>query len=120
MIAVTHSWTKDLDDIPMFNKLNEEIGVKIVWEQIRSGWDEKKNTVLASGDVPDVFIGWGITDSDIAAFINVFMPLNSLIESYAPNITRMFNEQPDVKALATAVDGNIYGSFNNSAQTEQL
>jgi len=109
VIAVTHSWTKDLDDIPMFNKLNKEIGVKITWEQIRSGWDEKKNTVLASGDVPDVFIGWGISDSDIAAFSNVFMPLNSLIESHAPNITRMFNEQPDVKALATAVDGNIYG-----------
>lgn len=109
VIAVTHSWTKDLDEIPMFNKLNEEIGVKITWEQVRSGWDEKKNTILASGDVPDAFIGWGINDSDISTFSNVFMPLNDLIDTHAPNITRMFKEQPDVKALATANDGNIYG-----------
>jgi len=109
VIAITHSWTKDLNEIPMFNKLAEEIGVKIEWEQVRSGWDEKKNTILASGDVPDAFIGWGINDSDISTFSNVFMPLNDLIEKHAPNIKRMFEEQPDVKALATANDGNIYG-----------
>ena len=46
VIAITHAWTKDLDEIPMFNKLNEEIGVNITWEQVRSGWDEKKTQYL--------------------------------------------------------------------------
>ena len=109
ILVVTHSWTKDMEEIPMFNELNGRLGITVAWEQVRSGWDEKKNTLLASGDVPDVFMGGAISDNDISSFTYLFTPLNDLIDEHAPNIGRMFSERPDVKALATANDGNIYG-----------
>ena len=108
VLAVTHSWTKDLEEIPMLTNLADEVGVTIEWEQIRSGWDEKKNVLLASGDTPDIFIS-AINDGDIASFPNLFLPLNDLIEQYGSNIQRMFSEAPDTKALAMSLDGNIYG-----------
>lgn len=108
VLVCTHSWTKDVSEIPMFEKLAEEVGVTIEWEQVRSGWDEKKNVLLASGDVPDIFIS-AISDSDIAAFPELFVPMNDLIDQYAPNIQRMFEELPNTKSLATSLDGNIYG-----------
>lgn len=37
------------------------------------------------------------------------VPLNALIEQYAPHITAAFAAYPDFRALATAPDGNIYG-----------
>lgn len=55
VLVTTHAWTKDIEDIPSFQELSEKTGVKVVWEQVRSGWEEKKNAILSSGDVPDVF-----------------------------------------------------------------
>lgn len=108
VLVCTHSWTKDLTDIPMFEQAAKEAGVTIEWEQIRSGWDEKKNVLLASGDVPDIFIS-AINDNDIASFPDLFLPMNDLIDQYAPNIQKMFQELPDTRSLATSLDGNIYG-----------
>ena len=36
------------------------------------------------------------------------MPLEDLIEEYAPNITTMFEKYPDIKKTITALDGHIY------------
>jgi putative aldouronate transport system substrate-binding protein len=108
ILVVTHSWTKDVEEIPMFQELADEVGVTIEWEQVRDGWDEKKNIILASGDLPDIFIS-ALNDSDIASFPTLFEPMNQLIEDYAPNIQTMFEELPNTKSLATSLDGNIYG-----------
>ena len=106
--AVIHAWTKDLEELPMIQKSLEVANLEVNWNYVRSGWDEKKTVILASGDVPDVFLGWAINDNDIASFTNVFVPLNDLVEQYAPNIQKMFLETPDLKALATYSDGNLY------------
>src|SRR4029453_4320984 len=39
----------------------------------------------------------------------VFLPLNGLIDQYAPNIKAAMEKEPLLKALNTAPDGNIYG-----------
>ena len=106
--AVIHSLTKDLEEMPMIQNSLEAANIEVNWNYVRSGWDEKKNTILASGDVPDVFLGWGINDNDIASFSNLFVPLNDLIDEYCTNIQIMFAETPDLKALATDPQGNIY------------
>jgi len=38
----------------------------------------------------------------------VFLPLEDLIERYAPNIARFFEENPDARRTAMASDGSIY------------
>ena len=37
-----------------------------------------------------------------------FVPLNDLIERYAPNLTRILDENPVIRNFITAPDGNIY------------
>lgn len=38
----------------------------------------------------------------------LLIPLDGLIEQYAPNIQKMFEERPDIKKSITATDGHIY------------
>ncbi|WP_165444950.1 extracellular solute-binding protein [Gracilibacillus phocaeensis] len=106
--AVINAQTLDMEEIPYINDITEEAGVNVDWTLVRSGWEEQKNPILSSGDIPDVFIS-AIADEDIATYESLFLPLNDLIEDHAPNIQRMFDEMPEIKELATSYDGQIYG-----------
>jgi len=76
---------------------------------------EKRNLALASGDYPDVFmlIPWVDQFSQIDLLKygqqGVILPLNDLIDQYAPNIKAALEKFPDFKAFATAPDGKIWG-----------
>ena len=111
VVVVTHALTKDVDEMPHLNAFAEAAGVEIEWEQYRADFLEKKAVVLASGDVPDIFIsGWfeTITDEDFVTFRGIYQPLEDLIPEHAPNVQRMFEEKPELKYLSIAADGHIY------------
>lgn len=59
VLVTTHAWTKDIEDIPSFQELSEKTGVKVVWEQVRSGWEEKKNAILSQRGCAGCFSGRG-------------------------------------------------------------
>lgn len=42
------------------------------------------------------------------AYQGAFLPMNDLIDQYAPNIKKFLEENPEVKRSLTAADGNIY------------
>lgn len=65
------------------------------------------NLMIASKDIPDI-VGGELIDINKYGTEGAFMPLNDLIEQYAPNIKKMLDENPDVKTAITAADGNIY------------
>lgn len=110
-ITSTHPLTKDVTTIAFLKEMEKKANVTIQWEQYKSGWAEKKSVLLASGDVPDLFIGQGtIAESDFAQFKELFQPLNDLLtDTNAPYVMKMFNEKPEMKELSTMPDGNIYG-----------
>ncbi len=110
-IINTHALTKDVTTMAFLAEMEKKTNVKITWEQYKSGWSEKKSVLLASGDVPDLFVGsWTLTDSDISQFKSLFQPLNDMLTiELAPNVTKAFAEHPELKSIATMVDGNIYG-----------
>ncbi|WP_218915143.1 extracellular solute-binding protein [Caldanaerobius polysaccharolyticus] len=109
-IVVKHALTKDVNKMEWLTKMEKDAGVEITWQQISSDWDQKKGTLLASGDIPDLIIGPGaITDSDFSQFPGLFQDLTPLIEKYAPNIQKMFSEHPELKEMSTQPDGKIYG-----------
>lgn len=92
----------------------EKTGIKMKYEYIDgSAWDQKKQLMFASNELPDVFMGGhgGISKVDEIAYGTnggLIIPLNELIEKHAPDIVKMYNDKPEVKALTTAPDGNIY------------
>jgi putative aldouronate transport system substrate-binding protein len=104
----SQSMTQDLDKLPMFAELEKKTNIHINWDISRSGWEDKKAMILASGDMPDAFFGAGLQDSDISSNLSSFVPLEDYIAKYAPNITKMFEEQPITKKMSTFPDGHIY------------
>ena len=108
VLAGINALTLDLEELPYIQDITENAGVEIDWTYVRTGWEEQKNPLLASGELPDIFIST-IGDEDIVTYGNLFLPLNDLIEEHAPNIKKMFEEEPAMKDIATRSDGNIYG-----------
>ncbi len=97
-------------DMPLFKEISEKTNVQIEWIEVpSSAFAEKKGLILASGDLPDAFWGDGLTDADILMNANTaFIPLNDLIDQYAPNLKAVFEARPEAKRVITASDGNIY------------
>lgn len=108
-IVTKHPLTKPLAEMEWLQKVEDAAGVDIEWQEITADWDQKKGTMLASGDVPDLFVGPNvITDADFAQFQGLFQDLSEMLDQ-APNVQTMFEEKPDTKRIATQPDGKIYG-----------
>jgi len=108
-VVIKHALTKPLAEMEWLQEVEAKAGVKIDWQEISADWDQKKGTMLASGDVPDLFVGPNVvTDGDFAQFQGLFQDLNELLE-LAPNVQRMFEEKPETLGIATQRDGQIYG-----------
>lgn len=65
------------------------------------------NLMIASNEIPDM-VGGPRNDINKYGIEGAFIPLNDLIDKYAPDIKKFLDENPDVKAAITAEDGNIY------------
>ena len=89
----------------------EATGVAIQWDvYYNADWSEQKSLLLAGGSLPDGFFGSNaLTDSDVATNKASFVDLTDLInEENMPNLTRIFGEDSQMKALCTDADGKIY------------
>lgn len=65
------------------------------------------NLMITRSPLPDL-VGGTLTNINTYGMEGAFIPLNDLIEQYAPNIKAILDENPDIKAAITAEDGNIY------------
>lgn len=100
-----------------FTKLLEnKFNVAFDWEIVPYvGAKEKRQISLAGGHYADAYILTSYIDQFSQADVlrygkqGVFYPLNDLIDRYAPHIKEAFEKNPDLKAMNTAPDGNIYG-----------
>ncbi len=110
-----HPLSGDIPSMQITRRLEEMTNVLIRGEFIHPpGSVEKKNLLLASGDLPDLFLGFGgVSNSDLVVYgqQGAFVRLNELIDRWAPNVTRLFEKRPEYKKAATAPDGNIYASL---------
>ena len=101
----------DLPAMSLVKQWQKDTNIAITWKNLpESVYLEKKNLLLASGDLPDAFYNSGLTDSDIATYgaNGALIPLEGLIDKYAPNLTTVFQKRPELKAAVTAADGHIY------------
>ncbi|WP_309119949.1 ABC transporter substrate-binding protein [Paenibacillus sp.] len=72
--------------------------------------NERKQLMMASGDYPEVILHGNLTKEEQMKYgqQGVFLPLNDLIEKYAPNVKKAMEDIPYLKQSITAPDGNIY------------
>ena len=77
--------------------------------------NEQFNLILASGDLPDMLThGWGIPQkypggAAKAISDDVYIPLNDLMDEYAPNLKRIVTEYDNVRKDITTDAGHVWG-----------
>jgi putative aldouronate transport system substrate-binding protein len=115
MFAVQESGI-DLTTNKFTKFVEEKFNIKFKFDTTPpDGAKEKRQISLASGDYPDAYMLPGYIDQFSQADVlkygkqGVLIPLNDLIEQYAPNIKAAMEQDADLKAFNTAPDGNIYG-----------
>lgn len=110
-LAAKSRHNKNFADLEFFQKLEEESNIHIKWNMSsEDGWKEKKGLLFA-GELPDAFFGQGIlSDVDVIKYGSqgMLIPLNDLIETYAPNVKRLLDSKEEYRKQLTAPDGNIY------------
>jgi putative aldouronate transport system substrate-binding protein len=117
-IFAPQSAERDLETNVFSLALEEMFNVDFNWTTTtydNTDASEKRNLALASGDYPDLFmlIPWVDQFSQIDLLKygqqGVILPLNDLIDQYAPNIKAALEAHPALRAFATAPDGTIWG-----------
>ncbi len=101
----------DYDTMDLVQQWQADTNVVIKWENLPdSAYQEKKNLILAGGDLPDAFYNTGFSAGDIITYgtNGTLVPLEDLIDQHAPNLKAIFEKRPELKATVTASDGHIY------------
>lgn len=100
------------DDNPVLNEMAENAGISITWETMSDSLSEQVNIRIAGNDLPDAFNAVGFSNYDLTNYgqDGTFIDLTPYInEEYMPNLTKILEEHPDIRAAITMDDGCIYG-----------
>lgn len=106
-----------LKDNSFTKEVEEKFDIDFDWQTTTydgSVAGEKRQVSLASGDYPDAYflVPWvdAFSRSEIIKYgqQGVLVPLEDLIDEYAPTLKERFEEKPDWKESVTAPDGHIY------------
>lgn len=111
MVAAQSPLHGEWKDKLLWKEAEKQTGIHVEWELIpQANLEEKKNLLLAGGTYPDAFYGGGITNQDLINYgeQGVFLPLNELIDKYAPNFKKVVQAHPEILRGLTAPDGKIY------------
>ena len=99
----------DTNEKPIMKLMEEATNIHIEWIDVPSGDGfSEQMSILLTTDMPDAFMG-GVGATDIMRDYESFVPLNDLMETYAPHIMETYNKtNGDAIAALTYPDGNIY------------
>lgn len=96
----------------VLQKYEEMTNIHMDYQEVPAdGFAENKQLLFASNELPDVFLRCGITVNEVSTYgvtSGQLMILDDLLTEYAPNLTRLFEENPTLKQAAMAADGHIY------------
>lgn len=92
-------------------KTGVQLEIEITPPSSGGALNEALSLVLASGDLPDIILGFDVPLSTLSVYgaQGLFLPLNDLIDEYGYSIQEVYEGSPLVEPLITSPDGNIYG-----------
>ncbi|HHV98495.1 MAG TPA: extracellular solute-binding protein [Clostridiaceae bacterium] len=102
--SMTAEEVKILDEASFYTGINANIVTVPI-----DNYKEKVMVMIAAGE-PCAFLNWEFDDEWKQRWIemDLFVPLEKLIEEYAPNIMNYLEENPDIRKVITSDDGHIY------------
>ncbi|OBZ14921.1 ABC transporter substrate-binding protein [Bacillus sp. FJAT-27264] len=103
---------KTHNDIAAYQETEKKTGIHIDFQSPTTGQEKNQfNLLMSSGSYPDV-IEWGWNDypgGGVGAMNSgVIIPLNDYIDKYAPNLTKLLADHPEIKKEVSTDDGRIY------------
>jgi len=87
-------------------------GLKVKFQTVSTANNDmtKVNAMIASGDLPDAFMGIPFTRDQVSLYGSqgVFTRIDDLLGRYAPQLQEAIADYPDLALLAKSVDGHTY------------
>lgn len=121
IVATTEPNQAEFGDMEFFKQLEEKTNVQVEWECYQSlNYGDQKNLMLASGNLPDAFFGYGsftMDDVNKNAPLGMVIPLDDLIDQYAPVYKERLTENDLLNGLSKAHDGKRY-SFGTVIESD--
>ncbi len=112
VLMLGHAIVEDFQTNTFTEWYSEKTGVNVEFDIAPPNeGQEVLNLTLASGDLPDVIVGFTIDPSTLAIFgpQGLFLPLNDMIAEHGHFINEVFAGSPQVEPLIQSPDGMIYG-----------
>lgn len=99
-----------------FKAIEEDLGVNIEWQHPADGSsaNDQLNLMIAANSLPDVVLwDWDALPGGTAKYIKekTLMPINDMVEEYAPNYLAALEKLPRVKEVAYLDDGTMPGVY---------
>ncbi|MDF2925739.1 MAG: sugar transporter permease [Paenibacillaceae bacterium] len=96
-------------DMPLWqeNAKITNVTMKNVANESISDVVQSFNTMLSSGDIPDIIHSSRDTINSVIPQ-GVLIPLDELIDKHAPNIKQFLNDYPEARRAGSGPDGKIY------------
>lgn len=101
----------DWSTMPVVQEMEKLSNIKVEFQTTPiDSFATKKNLVFASGDLPDMLYAADITPAEQVTYGSqgVLIPLEDLIDNYAPNLKQILDENPNIRKNITTTDGHIY------------
>lgn len=98
-------------DMPVFQDYEKLTNIQVEFtEAPTDGFAEKKNLLFASNELPDALYRSGLTPLETIRYGSggQLIPLEGLIEQYAPNLKGLMEQYPEIRSAITTPEGHIY------------
>ncbi len=102
----------DPNNRTIFKRLEEKTNVHVEWKTIQSDqWGEKIQLEMANAKtLPEFVFNAGFGDTDLLKYAKqgVIIHLEEYIDKYMPNLSKVFEQAPEYRAMCTDADGHIW------------
>jgi len=98
-------------DMPVFQDYEKLSNIQVEFtEAPTDGFAEKKNLLFASNELPDALFRSALNPLEVIRYgtAGQLIPLEGLIEEYAPNLKALMEQYPEIRSAITTPEGHIY------------
>ena len=111
MFGATLKAENPLDELLAFKEIEKRTNV--LWDVTavtKADVKEKRGLMLSTGEYTDVLMKSEITEDELIKYGDqgIILELTDLIAEYAPNLTKLMEEDPTIRYAISSADGKIY------------
>lgn len=105
-------------DMPTLQEYSEKTNINFDYQTPpQSDFSTRLNLAFASGDLPDIIYAGGPNSLNASLEVDygqqgLLIPLEDMLEDYAPNFYSLMEEDPAIRQSITTTDGHIYALPN--------